>query len=124
MQHFTGTGAQEGLARWTANPAGRAVLLLGTGAMWLIAQFALFPGHTLNATRFIYYDQGSFLYVIDCLERGEVLYRDVAWQYGPLAIAWFAAFAQVLGNSPVTLVLASGVAVIFAWGVIVELASR
>lgn len=112
------------LARWTASPVGRAALLGLTGAMWLAAQFALFPGHTLNATRFIYYDQGSFLYVIDCLERGEVLYRDIAWQYGPLAIAWFAAFAKVLGNSPVTLVLASGAAVIFGWAVIVELASR
>jgi len=112
------------LARWTTNPVGRAALLGLTGAMWLMVQFAFFPRHTLNATRFVYYDQGSFLYVIDCLERGEVLYRDVAWQYGPLAIAWFAAFAKVLGNSPVTLVLALGVAVIFTWAVIVELASR
>ncbi len=124
MPEFAPGAPRAGLARWAANPVGRAALLGLTGAMWLIAQFAFFPGHTLNATRFIYYDQGSFLYVIDCLERGEVLYRDVAWQYGPLAIAWFAAFAKVLGNSPVTLVLALGVAVIFTWAVIVELASR
>ncbi len=90
---FAAGAPRTGLARWAMNPVGRAALLGFTGAIWLIAQFALFPGHTLNATRFIYYDQGSFLYVIDCLERGEVLYRDVAWQYGPLAMAWFAAFA-------------------------------
>lgn len=119
-----GRAAPTGLGRWAANPAGRAALLGLTGALWLMAQLAFFPGHTLNATRFIYYDQGSFLYVIDCLERGEVLYRDVAWQYGPLAIAWFVAFAKLLGNSPVTLVLASGAAVVLAWAVIVELASR
>lgn len=124
MPELAGRAAPTGLARWTARPAGRAGLLGLTGALWLIAQFAFFPGHTLNATRFIYYDQGSFLYVLDCLERGEVLYRDIAWQYGPLAIAWFAAFAKVLGNSPVTLVLASGAAVILTWVVIVELASR
>jgi len=89
---------------------------LGAGLLlWIIWQIGWLPAHTFNATRFILYDQGSYLYAVERLNHGEVLYRDLNWQYGPLAAGWYWLWAQVGGNTPLTLVLASTALMAAAW---------
>ncbi len=92
--------------------------MLGLGAgllLWIIWQVGWNPAHTFSATRFILYDQGSYLYAVERLNQGEVLYRDLNWQYGPLAAGWYWVWAQVGGNTPLLLVLASTVPMAAAW---------
>ncbi|HYC70774.1 MAG TPA: hypothetical protein VEB66_06175 [Opitutaceae bacterium] len=84
-------------------------------AAWLSWHIGWLPGHTLNAMRWTFYDQGSYLYALGCWQSGEVLYRDIHWQYGPLALGWYRAFAAVLGNTPVALATGSAVALGAAW---------
>lgn len=96
----------------------RGWLVPGLGAgllLWIIWQVGWLPAHTFNATRFILYDQGSYLYAVERLNHGEVLYRDLNWQYGPLAAGWYWLWAQVGGNTPLTLVLASTALMAAAW---------
>lgn len=90
----------------------------GLGALavaWTLWHIGWLPAHTFSATRFILYDQGSMLYVVERLDHGEVLYRDLNWQYGPLAAGWYWLWAQVAGNSPLTQVLASAGLMSVAW---------
>jgi|GEM_PF-3852897 len=91
-------------------------------ATWLLFQLGWQTAHLFNATRFLLYDQGSYLYAIDCWQSGAVLYRDFAWQYGPLALAWYRLFAEIGGNTPQMLVLAGAVAFILAWLVLLQIA--
>ena len=89
-------------ARATGKEAGlsRGWLLFGLGCLalvWILWQIGWQPAHVFNATRFILYDQGSYLYVVDRLNHGEVLYRDLNWQYGPLAAGWYWLWAQAFG---------------------------
>jgi hypothetical protein len=100
-------------------------LLVGsTLVLWLVYYVGCIPGQTFDATRFIFFDQGSFLYAIGRMFAGEHLYSEFAWQYGPLAIGWYAMFAVIAGNSPVVLVIAAGVATALAWTGLVILAAR
>lgn len=91
---------------------------LGAGAVvlaWILYLVGSVPAYVFSAWRFILYDQGSYLYAVDRWQAGEVLYRDFAWQYGPLALAWYRGFAALGGNSPLTMVMASSVAFAAAW---------
>ncbi len=99
-------------------------VLAGTCAIWLLYYLSWIPGQTFDASRFIFFDQGSFLYAVERALAGERLYSEFAWQYGPLALGWFEAFARVAGNTPVTLVFAGGVATALAWTGLVLLAAR
>ncbi len=65
-----------------------SLLAVAVGLVWIFFQVGGLTAHLFNATRFILYDQGSYLYAVDCWQAGETLYRDFAWQYGPLALAW------------------------------------
>lgn len=87
----------------------------GVVVAWIIFQFGWMTAHVFNATRFILYDQGSYLYAVGRWQAGEALYRDFSWQYGPLALGWYRAFAALGGNTPLTLVLASSSAFAVAW---------
>lgn len=112
--------AEESVSR----PAGsRRFLLLAAVLLgaWLAWQVTALPAHLFNATRFILYDPGSYLYAMDCWLGGQHLYRDFAWQYGPLALGWSTGFAAVLGNTPGTLVLACSVAFAGGWLLITRL---
>src|SRR6478736_499245 len=100
---------------------GVAALVVVTLMVWLVSEL---PGHLFNATRFVLYDQGSYLYAVGRWQGGEVLYRDFAWQYGPLALGWYRAFAALGGNTPLTLVVASAVAFGIGWALIARLVAR
>lgn len=91
---------------------------------WVLWQVTALPAHVFNATRFILYDPGSYLYAVDCWLAGDRLYHDFAWQYGPLALGWFAGFAALLGNTPLALVLASSLAFAGAWVLVSRLVLR
>lgn len=96
----------------------RGWLMFGLGCfalVWILWQIGWQPAHVFNATRFILYDQGSYLYVVDRLNHGEALYRDLNWQYGPLAAGWYWLWAQAGGNSPLVQVLASAGLMAAAW---------
>lgn len=90
-----------------------AAALVAAG--WLLWHLGGLPGHTLNAMRWTFYDQGSYLYALGRWESGEALYRDFHWQYGPLALGWYRGFAAVMGNTPLALVIGSAVALGLAW---------
>ncbi len=96
-------------------------LAAGVVLAWMIFQLGWMTAHVFNATRFILYDQGSYLYAVGRWRAGEALYRDFAWQYGPLALGWYRAFAAVAGNSPLTLVVAGSVAFAVAWLMVARL---
>ncbi|MEO6993132.1 MAG: hypothetical protein ABI273_05865 [Lacunisphaera sp.] len=100
------------------------ILLVTTVVGWLTFHIAYLPGQTFDVTRFVLYDQGSFLYAIDRMEAGEKLYSEFAWQYGPLVLGWYRAFAALAGNTPLTLVIASGVASGAAWILLVQFAAK
>jgi hypothetical protein len=100
------------------------LLLGGTLVLWLVYYLGCIPGQTFDATRFIFFDQGSFMYANGRMLAGEHLYSEFAWQYGPLAIGWYALFAFVAGNVPLVLVLAAGVATALAWTGLVVMAAR
>lgn len=102
-------------AAWFFGPAAGVVLA------WIIFQLGWMTAHVFNATRFILYDPGSYLYAVGRWQAGEALYRDFAWQYGPLALGWYRAFAAVGGNSPLTLVVAGSVAFAVAWVLVARL---
>ncbi len=89
--------------------------------VWIFWQIGWQPAHVFNATRFILYDQGSYLYAVERLNQGEVLYRDLNWQYGPLAAGWYWLWAQAGGNSPLVQVLASAGLMAAAWGLLADL---
>lgn len=102
----------------------RGWLMFGLGCFvsaWILWQIGWQPAHIFNATRFILYDQGSYLYAIERLNHGELLYRDLNWQYGPLAAGWYWGWAQLGGNSPLTLVLASSALMAGAWWLLADL---
>jgi len=82
---------------------------------WITFQLCWMTGHVFGATRFILGDQGSYLYAIGRWQAGEALYRDFAWQYGPLALGWYRAWAEIGGNSPLTLVVAGSLTFAAAW---------
>lgn len=108
--------AKEGISRgW---------LRFGLGCFvsaWILWQVGWQPAHIFNATRFILYDQGSYLYAIERLNHGEMLYRDLHWQYGPLAAGWYWGWAQLGGNSPLVLVLVSSALMAGAWWLLADL---
>ncbi len=97
------------------SPARFFGLATGVVLAWIIFQVGGLTAHVFNATRFILYDQGSYLYGVARWQAGEALYRDFSWQYGPLALGWYRAFAALGGNTPLTLVLASSSAFAVAW---------
>ena len=96
----------------------------GTVCAWIIFNLGWMPAHYFNATRFILYDQGSYLYAVEQTSQGAMLYRDFSWQYGPLALGYYRAMAAIGGNSPLTLVVASSLAFAAAWVMLAELAVR
>lgn len=100
---------------------GLAALLGAALAFWVASAL---PGHVFNATRFILYDPGSYLYAIGRAEAGEAVYRDFAWQYGPLALGWYRAFAAIGGNTPAMLVAAASTAFVAGWVLIARLCVR
>src|SRR5438128_1918522 len=73
-------------------------LLLGEGAV-LLRPDLVFNG------RFLIGDPGAALWVMDRLINGETLYRDVAYQYGPLTGYLHAAFGALFGATVRTVVL-------------------
>ncbi len=100
------------------------ILLVTTIMGWLTFHIVYLPGQTFDVTRFVLYDQGSFLYAIGRMEAGEKLYSEFAWQYGPLVLGWYRLFAAVGSNTPLTLVIASGVASGAAWILLVHFAAK
>jgi hypothetical protein len=94
----------------------RIAVLAVTAAAWLAWCIFGLPGHALDAGRFIINDPGSFLYAVDRWSAGEHLYGEFSWQYGPLGLAWYRGFAALMGNSALTLMVASAVATALAWG--------
>src|SRR5580658_5095805 len=116
-------------ARMTGNPTSAGpsgisgklvdISMLGLAwATWTLMSIAYLPGHLFNASVFILFDPGSYLYAVDRTAAGEALYRDFAWQYGPLGLAYFRGFAAVGGNSPMTYLLAASSACGLAWGLL------
>jgi hypothetical protein len=102
----------------------RVAILAATAGAWVGWCILGLPGHALDASRFIINDPGSFLYAVDRLSAGEHLYSGFSWQYGPLGVAWYRLFAAVMGNSPLALMIASGVATAAAWGILASLWTR
>lgn len=100
------------------------VAATGVVTAWILFQVGWLTGQVFDATRFILGDQGSYLYAVGRWQAGEMLYRDFAWQYGPLALGWYRAFAAVGGNTPLTLVVASSFAFAIAWVLVARLVSR
>ncbi|MEO8866043.1 MAG: hypothetical protein ABI420_13535 [Opitutaceae bacterium] len=99
-------------------------LATGVVSAWIVFQLGWTTGQVFAATRFILGDQGSYLYAIDCWASGQTLYRDFAWQYGPLALAYYRALAAMFGNTPLTLVVASSIAFAGAWLLLARLVVR
>lgn len=97
---------------------------LAVAAAWIIFQLGWTTAQVFGASRFILGDQGSYLYAIGRWTAGEALYRDFAWQYGPLALGYYRAFAAIGGNTPLTLVVASSVAFAGAWLMLSRLVVR
>jgi hypothetical protein len=91
---------------------------------WILFQLGWMTAHVFSATRFLLYDQGSYLYAVGRWQAGETLYLDFAWQYGPLSLIWYRGFAALGGNSPLTLVIASSCAFAIAWMIVARLAVR
>lgn len=102
---------------------GWPALLVATLLVWYAFHAVVVPGQTYDGPRFVLYDQGSFLCAIDNWSRGQTLYAESAWQYGPLALGWFALFASVFGNTAHTLILACAVAIGVAWCLWVQLSA-
>lgn len=80
-----------------ALPPTRARVAVGAG---LVGLLTLVIVHTVWAWRYfpmLLGDQGWYLQVAARLSQGEVLYRDVAWAYGPLPVQFLAALLRTLG---------------------------
>jgi hypothetical protein len=110
-----------------AAPRGRIISWLVLGAVvlgWIFFQLGELTGHVFGASRFILGDQGSYLYAIGRWQAGEALYRDFAWQYGPLALGWYRIWAAVGGNTPLTLVVVSSLTFAVAWVLVARLLVR
>jgi hypothetical protein len=88
---------------------------------WVVIQVGWMTAHVFGATRFILGDEGSYLYAVECSQAGEALYRDFAWQYGPLALGWYRAFAAFGGDTPLTLVVATSATFAAAWVVVARI---
>ena len=79
-----------------ALPPTRARVAVGAG---LVGLLTLVIVHTVWAWRYfpmLLGDQGWYLQVAARLSQGEVLYRDVAWAYGPLPVQFLAALLRAL----------------------------
>src|SRR5439155_22231208 len=53
----------------------------------------------------LFQDSGSNYLIADALRHGQVLYRDVAYPYGPLPISLYTAFTLIFGNNQLTYLL-------------------
>jgi hypothetical protein len=98
--------------------------LLATPLLWFAWWILALPAHVFNGPRLILYDQGSMLFAVERVLQGESLYSQLAWQYGPCALMWYEAWAGLLGNTPMTLAVASGAATGLAWIGWVALAAK
>ena len=108
-------------------PEGGVINWVVPGAVvlgWIFFQLGELTGHVFGASRFILGDQGSYLYAIGRWQAGEALYRDFAWQYGPLALGWYRIGAAVGGNTPLTLVVVSSLTFAVAWVLVARLLVR
>jgi hypothetical protein len=76
---------------------------------------------------FLFQDQGVNLYAAERLLAGDALYRDLAWQYGPVPAYAYALFSWVFGNSVETyflwLALGSTATMVLAYVVMARFAS-
>ena len=78
----------------------------------------LMPGFVFSVSQILDADRGALLSAVACSQSGEALYRDYAWQYGPLSIGWYRFFADAFGNTPMTQLFASTVAFGIGWGLL------
>ena len=77
-----------------------AVSVMAAGLALSIATVVHRPQSTLN-TAFVFQDEGLNLLVADELRAGGVLYRDVAYPYGPIPAYAHTAFSVLFGNTPI-----------------------
>ena len=76
------------------------VSLMAIALALSIATIVHRPQSTLN-TAFVFQDEGLNLLVADELRTGGVLYRDVAYPYGPIPAYAHTAFTALFGNTPI-----------------------
>ena len=116
---------RSGERSWLEVAVGAAAVVAVT-AMLLASLYVLKP-EQFAFSGFLFQDQGVNLYLADRLLDGEMLYRDVASQYGPVPAYGYALFAWIFGNSVETyflwLALGSTVTMLLAYLAMVRFAS-
>jgi len=73
-------------------------LVAGTVGFWIF--YSWWRPDALADGGFLLKDFSQYIYTINALRHGEVLYRDVMWQYGPIPIYYAAGFSLFTGNNP------------------------
>ena len=81
------------------------VSLAGVALWW---GYVLLRPESFNQGAFLFRDYSQYLFTIDAILKGEALYRDVFWQYGPLPMWYHALFARLLGNTPAVWAMGEG----------------
>ena len=79
-------------------------LVAGTVGFWLF--YSWWRPDILAHGGFLMRDFSQYLYTIEVLKNGGILYRDVMWQYGPIPIYYAAAVSFFTGNNPLAYQLA------------------
>ncbi len=80
-----------------ALPPTRARVAVGAGLVGLLTLVVVHTAWSWRYFPMLLGDQGWYLQVAARLSQGEVLYRDVAWAYGPLPVQFLAALLRALG---------------------------
>jgi len=100
-----------------------ASLVFGVTALSIVLFYWLRRA-SLYSADWLFQGESWTLTAADAVLKGQSLYRDIQWNYGPFPIYYYAAFAALFGNTPVTLIASNALLYSTALGCFYVAAAR